>query len=266
MFDPSGQFELSICPNGRRPADEYFHQGSMWIEGRENSNYTIRFSNKTADRVLAIISVDGLDVLKGQPAGPQSEGYVVDSYSSIDIPGWKVDNNVAAEFFFAKSGKSYVTKMGANTSNTGVIGAMVFKEYKWNYDPLTYVTASSYPLAGGGGVLRGLHQNPVHQWHTGAALNAVGSNSVQTSATASSLSANVGTGFGEAVDWETKGTTFIRESQSTPNALMAIFYDDARNLQRRGIQINSKRSKYANNTNPFPTYTSGATPPPGWKG
>ena len=103
MFDPSAQYELSVCPLGRRPADEYYHQGQVWVEGREGSTYTLRFTNRSPNRVLAIFSVDGLDVVKGQPAGHLSEGYVVNGNSTLDIPGWKLDSATAAEFYFSRS-------------------------------------------------------------------------------------------------------------------------------------------------------------------
>ena len=133
MFDPTAQFELQVLPNGRSAADEYLHQGAIWIEGRESSRYVLKFTNKSAGRVNVVFSVDGLDTIKGQPAGPNSQGYVVNAWDSVEVPGWLLDTSTAAEFYFAKAGKSYVASSGQNTSNTGVIGAMVFKEQQPNY-------------------------------------------------------------------------------------------------------------------------------------
>ena len=69
MFSSDANFELQIRPRGRSAADEYYHQGNWFIEGREGNNYTLWFNNRTNHRVMAIFSVDGLDVCKGQPAG-----------------------------------------------------------------------------------------------------------------------------------------------------------------------------------------------------
>ena len=248
MFDPSAQFVLVVCPLGRRPADEYYHQGQVWIEGREGSNYTIRFTNRSPNRVLAIFSVDGLDVLKGKPAGHLSEGYVVNGNSTLDIPGWKLDNQTAAEFYFSRSDKSYVAKIGGNVSNTGVIGAMVFKEWQPPvYNNYTYAatpTSSGYnPNA-----LRGISST-------------MGMNSIQS---VNAVSASVGTGFGQATQWNTIPTQFVRENHSMPNAILAVYYDSSKNLQRRGIILKSRYNPSVSNT-AFPAYTSGATPPPGWQ-
>jgi hypothetical protein len=274
MFDPSAQYELSVCPLGRRPADEYYHQGQVWVEGREGSTYTLRFTNRGPTRVLAIFSVDGLDVLKGKPAGHLSEGYVVNGNSTLDIPGWKLDNATAAEFFFSRSNKSYVAKIGGNVNNTGVIGAMVFREaqpLQWA-QPLTYTATAgtlSQPTSWGINA-SGWNGHP----GVPASLNNMYAGSISHTATTArgvgALSQNaiqdVGTGFGQATAWNTVNTTFNREHATVPNAIMAIYYDSAKNLQRRGIVLKTKYGTDTSN-NPFPAYTSssGATPPPGWK-
>lgn len=270
MFDPSAHYELSVCPNGRRPADEYYHQGQVWIEGREGSNYTLRFTNRSPGRVLAIFSVDGLDVLKGKPAGHLSEGYVVDANSTLDIPGWKLDNATAAEFYFSRSNKSYVSKIGGNVSNTGVIGAMVFREQQmWTQPPHLTFTASSLPTSNWSGMVGYNSVGPLagttttSSLHPGVAVNHV---SITRDASGSTIDHSMGTGFGQATGWNTVGTTFNRETPTNPNAIMAIYYDSAKNLQRRGIVLKSRYGSDTSN-NPFPAYTSstGAAPPPGWK-
>lgn len=273
MFDPSAQYELSICPNGRRPADEYYHQGQVWIEGREGSTYTLRFVNRSPAKVLAIFSVDGLDVLKGKPAGHLSEGYAVNPNSTLDIPGWKLDNATAAEFFFSRSSKSYVSKIGGSVSNTGVIGAMVFREaqpIQWA-QPLTYTATTGTPLPTWGVNTSGWNGHP----GVPASLNNMAVGSVSYTANTRGVGAlshnaasqEVGTGFGQATAWNTVNTTFNREHATVPNAIIAVYYDSAKNLQRRGIVLKSRYGTDTSN-NPFPAYTSsitGATPPPGWK-
>lgn len=252
MFDPSAQFELAVCPLGRRPADEYYHQGQVWIEGREGNTYTLRFTNRTNGRVFVVFSVDGLDVLKGQPAGHLSEGYVVNAGSTLDVPGWKLNNTTAAEFFFSRSDKSYVAKIGGNVNNTGVIGAMVFKEYQQPYAfPNAFPTYSynGQPTTG----------NPVPR-----SIYSVSANSIQASAVSASIGLNsVGTGYGNATEWNTTTTTFVKENPTVPNAIMAVYYDSRKNLERRGIVMKSRYNNVSNSA--FPAYVTGATPPPDWK-
>ena len=259
MFDPSAQYQLEICPLGRRPADEYYHQGQVWIEGREGSTYTLRFTNRSPNRVLVIFSVDGLDVLKGKPAGHLSEGYVVNGNSTVDVPGWKLDNTTAAEFFFSRSSKSYVAKIGGNVNNTGVIGAMVFQEYQINYQMfsnLTFVNNSS--------AVRGIHsQNTSGGVGTLSVSSSTANNGINA-VSANAVGQEVGTGFGAATQWNTVNTVFTRANPTVPNAIMAVYYDSSKNLQKRGIILRTRYgTDYSNSA--FPAYTGGATPPAGWK-
>lgn len=317
MIDPSAQFELQVLPNGRSAADEYLHQGAIWIEGRESSKYVLKFTNRSPNRVNVIFSVDGLDTIKGQPAGPRSEGYVVNANDSLEIPGWTLDDKTAAEFYFSKAGRSYVAASGNSTSNTGVIGAMVFKErpvYQYNqFTPMTYVstgnpmwsgslvqqggigvagTLNSYdasygltaggiaggspaggsPVANGGVVMNVMAQNAVASASiatpTAATQNATSSlRSVAKSIpTASPVTQDVGTGFGNATDFSTYKITFNRANDTVPDAVLAVYYNTAKNLQKMGINIKTSRTRYDNSTaQAFPAYSPGCTPPADWK-
>ena len=75
----------------------------------------------------------------------------------------------------------------------------------------------------------------------------------------------MGTGFGNAAQFNTVNTAFVREDASNPAAVMAVYYDSARGLQKRGIQLKTKRG-YDYSNNPFPAYTPGAKPPSDWQG
>lgn len=284
MFDPSGQFELQVAPNGRAAADEYLHQGNMWIEGREGSRYVLRFANRSPQRVCVIFSVDGLDTIKGQPAGANSDGYVVDANSTLEIPGWKLDAQTAAEFYFNRIGKSYAAASGANTANVGVIGAMVFREQVLQQLPQYRLLTSgavglgavnpSYSLSisqsgGSTGLTRGSPlQLTGSSWNAGSSalnnINSVGVNAVASSAL--STTQDVGTGFGDATQFATAQTHFLRASPNVPDALLVIYYNSAKNLQKMGIQLRTRSTRYDNSTaKAFPAYDNGCTPPPGWK-
>lgn len=270
MFDSSGSFELQVAPNGRASADEYLHQGNIWIEGREGSRYVLRFINRLPQRVCVVFSVDGLDTIKGQPAGPNSEGYIVNANSTLEIPGWKVDSDTAAEFFFNKIGKSYAAASGANTSNVGVIGAMVFKEQYYQPYPTAYALfagsnngyggmqySSTTLLSGGRGSTAGSLASSGGRW----------ANAVQSTPTMNAItSQDVGTGFGDATHFATTQATFNRANSTVPDAMLVMYYNTARNLQKMGIQLRTKGTRYDTSVSKaFPAYNNGCVPPPGWK-
>ena len=282
MLDNARRYEMIVRPRGRTPADEYYHNGAVWIEGREGNNYTIDIRNNTPTRALFIVSVDGLDVLAGQPAGPASQGYVLGAYETISIPGWKINNQEAAEFFFSRSRDSYVNAIGGTTTNTGVIGAMVFSEY---LQPMInhYVTTSwnSGSLAGGTGApsarqWASLTNTPIgaisaasygasaHEVKTAGGI--IGQQLSHNAITSSPVTQDVGTGFGQATTWQTQTTQFRRANPDHPDTVLALYYNTARNLEKMGIRLRKKRD-VSYQANPFPGYSSSVcNPPPGWKG
>lgn len=291
MLDNQRKYELVIRPLGRSRADEYVHNQAVWVEGREGNSYTIDITNHTYARTLFIVSVDGLDVLEGKTAGLNSQGYVLNGRETISIPGWKLDNNQAAEFYFSGNKSSYVDSIGGDTSNTGVIGAMAFSEYVqpyYQYSNFTVGGTAGNPRDMFGTTSRGinsggaLHVNDIavhYSGNSGIAQNAsmgptgmAGPKGVLGSAGAAGIynvsaetTQDVGTGFGDATDWNTVTTSFRRANPNNPDAILAIYYNTAKNLERMGIQLRRKKS-YTRSANPFPGYNNNGCPtPPGWK-
>jgi hypothetical protein len=296
MLDNARRYEMIVRPRGRTPADEYYHNGAIWIEGREGNNYTIDIRNNTPIRALFIVSVDGLDVLAGQPAGPNSQGYVVNAYDTVSIPGWKLNDQQAAEFFFSRSRDSYVNAIGGSTSNTGVIGAMVFSEYQ---DPgLSPFNIATYYSGNGGGSAGWPAQSlAINNTWVGASLSdssnrridasmvkaaaaaipmnaaevktsggLIGTAMQMNNITSSPVTQDVGTGFGNATQWQTQATQFRRANPDQPDAVLAMYYNTARNLEKMGIRLRTKRD-VSYQANPFPAYPSaGCKPPSGWNG
>lgn len=276
MFDTSHQYELAIRPLGRNIADEYFHNNAIWIEGRDGNNYTIDLTNRSHSRALFVLSVDGLDVLEGKPAGIKSQGYVITPGHTISVPGWKLNDQQAAEFFFSRGRDSYVNSIGGSTSNTGVIGAMVFQEYKETtgspFDIATfysgnslcdstrqYGTASAGPQGAQG--LRGALGNPIDRGINVEEKTSGGIISQNV------VSQEIGTGFGNATDWQTITTQFKRNNPTQPDTIMAVYYNTARNLEKMGINLRRKNN-VEHKANPFPAFSStspGCITPPGWK-
>lgn len=190
--------EIRVLVKGR-PVTEYAHMGNVFIEGREGSDFEIEFINRNAFRVEAVISVDGLSVLDGKDAGVHSSGYLVDGNSSIRIPGWKLNEQQAASFFFSGKGESYATQATGAARNNGVIGAMVFKE-KVNYSTysqhnnvfrgIVKGTPHFSSGASAGGYVMGSTADMVQQWNS-TRLGASSLNDV-TASCASDMNNSVG--------------------------------------------------------------------------
>jgi hypothetical protein len=171
-YDKRLGYEFNVCIDDKNVKEYEGRDGARYIEGRRGSEFTLKFRNKTSDRVLVVMSIDGLSVMDGKPAGKNSGGYICGSWETIEIPGWKLDSNKVAKFEFQPQGdrksKTYVEELAAegfdvDTANQGVIGIMVFREmplppststvvYHHHYHPNKpwdtpwWYTTNAYPL------------------------------------------------------------------------------------------------------------------------
>ena len=284
MKDNTNQYELSVVVNSR-PVTEYVHQGLVFVEGRANSSYELQIKNNSYERIMAIPSVDGLGVIDGKPAGSESPGYIIEPYQTLNIPGWKVDDNFAAEFQFGASKSSYSNRTGKGQKNVGVIGLMVFRPRP---SPQAFINAYSFTSTMTGTPSPVTSGTPSPDWNTPTSGGLVGGSILMNNAMlggnaamrgiaipsggAASLSKgpvtqSLGTEYGDATAFQTTTTTFDKRDPDFPDALMAVYYDDAAGLEARGIILSYR------NTAPqaFPIYTSSNTasnfapPPAGWK-
>ena len=132
---------MHVQVNGRA-CKEYSHKGMSFIEARSGTNYTVKIKNDNPYRVMAVLSVDGLDVVTGKPAEETNTGYIIDAYSSLDVKGYRISDDNSASFIFTSKGKSYVQQVKSNATNAGVIGLRTYKE-KLSYYSGWNITAGS---------------------------------------------------------------------------------------------------------------------------
>jgi hypothetical protein len=118
---------MHVQVNGRA-CKEYIHKGMSFIEARAGTNYTVKIKNDNPYRVMAVLSVDGLDVVTGKPAEETNTGYIIDAYSSLDVKGYRISDDNSASFIFTSKGNSYVQQVKSNATDAGVIGLRTFKE------------------------------------------------------------------------------------------------------------------------------------------
>ena len=214
------QFEVEVLVNGK-PLKEYIHKGVVYIEGKKGSNFSLRLRNNSYQRKLFVPSIDGLSVMNGEDASPDSGGYIVRPYSSITIDGWRLSDQEVAEFYFSSPKDSYRKRMKRG-NNIGVIGCMIFDEY---IPPQNFAYFST---SGGGG---GSGGNPFH----------FGNGTITCSASASSASLrsmnasnDLGTGFGREKRSEVVSVEF--EKTGSPTTI-EIFYNTREQLQNLGVSM-----------------------------
>lgn len=133
-------FDINILVNGSR-CKQYQHQGKTFIEAKNGSEYVLEIKNSYWKRILAVSSVDGLNVLTGKTASESDSGYIIPAYSAEKIKGFRFSNDEWAMFKFGYkfNGKTYAQSKGCDADkNCGVIGFRLFYEQEppvinWTY-------------------------------------------------------------------------------------------------------------------------------------
>ncbi|MCB1605601.1 MAG: hypothetical protein KDI71_01300 [Xanthomonadales bacterium] len=106
---------------------EYRQGDERWIAGLPGHRYAINLRNRSSQRVLAVVSVDGVNVITGDTARPDQSGYVLEPWASTEIKGWRKSMRDVAAFEFVALPDSYAARTG-RPDNVGVIGVAVFAE------------------------------------------------------------------------------------------------------------------------------------------
>lgn len=95
-----------------------------------SENFEIEFRNNTAEKVQAIISLDGTNILNGEKAATDNakDSFVVNAFSSIRLKAWCESHHGGAEFIFTHAGNAVAAHTHGDISSLGFIAAAVFRE------------------------------------------------------------------------------------------------------------------------------------------
>lgn len=105
----------------------YRHHGRRYIEGQPGNEYAVRIRNCTDQRLLAVLSIDGVNVVTGATASPDQSGYVIEPGGYVTVQGWRKDLDRTAAFYFSDPAASYAARTG-RPHDLGVIGVALFRE------------------------------------------------------------------------------------------------------------------------------------------
>lgn len=103
------------------------HRGRDYIEGRTGNEYAVRILNRTGERMLAVLSVDGVNAVTGETASPEQSGYVIEPWGYVTVQGWRKSLDRTAAFYFSDPQASYASRTG-RPDDLGVIGVALFRE------------------------------------------------------------------------------------------------------------------------------------------
>ena len=235
------------------------HTGQLFVEAPESGEYELRLTNTHPNRRMAVVSVDGINVIDGTAASTGGAGYVINGWQSVSIKGFLRGSNECARFTFAASAGSYAAQTGRGEKNTGVIGLAVFDERvaPVAFKPQTEIHHHHHYKRGGGPTWD-LGRNPERRRCFAAAAQECDSDDVRI---ISSVAPDLGTAYGRAEAFFTATTSFVRAS-ITPALTTTLRYGVLAKLREWGVPVDTVPASPA--PNPFPASTGYAPPPPGW--
>jgi hypothetical protein len=120
---------VDILFNGR-PAKIHSHEGKLYLEGKEESEYSIKLTNNNNYRVLAIFGIDGINTINGNQNTTDSPGFVIERYGNIHLKGYQINDEKCAKFKIVPKNKSYSSEKLSKSAQNGVISVDVYKEYE----------------------------------------------------------------------------------------------------------------------------------------
>lgn len=256
-------FSLEVCVNGRPvkevSSNQDSYKGFTFIEARKGTQYTLKLKNNTWQRVCAIISVDGLDVITGKNAESTDTGYLINGQSSIEIKGYRVSDENVAAFVFTDGKKSYAT---ANNKalNNGVIGVRFISE-KVKEIPYLWTQYMNHSNA------QDFSQNPLpkdvtytmscnHMSSSNTLKSSIGGQSHRSTPTPKKM--DLGTGWGEQINDKVTNVDFEMGDLASE---IQIHYASRPVLESLGVDFSPKKQI----TLPQAFNGNYCKPPVGWK-
>lgn len=206
----------------------YYHHGEYWVAGHPGARYAIEIRNGAAGRLLAVTSIDGVNVLSGDSAGFDQAGYVFDPGEQYQITGWRKSNSEVAAFTFTASQDSYAARTG-RPANVGIIGIALFREQPRQ-------VAETPKVAPGPPAPAQLQEEFSRSLAADSASIVGGAPGVSRAmpAPAPAAAERLGTGHGAREGSYVVDTEFHR-LQREPNEVIRIRYDSLENLVAMGI-------------------------------
>ena len=140
---PGPLVEVSVDVAGQ-PAPLYpapDGSGRYYLEAREGCPYLVRLSNRTAERLGVVLTVDGLNVISGQRDQGRGRMYILDPWRQATVQGWRSSLQEVRRFTFVDEKASYAARSNKSNVRMGWIEVGVYREerrwrkpYRWD-DP-----------------------------------------------------------------------------------------------------------------------------------
>jgi hypothetical protein len=178
----------------------HWHEGRAYVVGKPGNEYQVVIRNRSREALLAIVSVDGVNVITGEGAHPSQSGYVLGAGSRLEVKGWRKSLGETAAFYFTSLSDSYAGRTG-RPDDVGVIGVALFRKKAQAVAPAAPMARQESRAAG---------------------------------AASAEADTALGTGHGRREPSPATYVEFERAS-STPAETVTLYYDSYHNLLARGV-------------------------------
>jgi hypothetical protein len=224
--------------------------GGWYLAGRPGNEYEVRVRNETAGDLLAVVSVDGVNVVSGETASTGQSGYVIGPWQTLSIQGWRKSLARVAAFYFTDLANAYATRTGRPV-DIGAIGVAVFRRKTQAPAELEQPQLGKDPLSDSRLRQQGPGNAPARSEAPQSSQNVDGgvtADSAVRPTPSVPVEQSIGTGHGRSQTSHARYVSFERESEA-PNEVTILRYDARANLVARGIIRGLPRE-----ANPFPAH------------
>lgn len=184
----------------------HWHGGQAYVVGKPGHEYRILVRNREGGDVLAVTSVDGVNVITGESAHPRQSGYVIGPRRRLAVDGWRKSLQRTAAFYFTELPDSYAARTG-RPEDVGVIGVALFRRKAEPPAPFSRIAPQE---------------------------EAAGRAAPRASEDSARADAALGTGHGRSETSYARHVAFERATEA-PAELVTIRYDSYRNLVAMGV-------------------------------
>jgi hypothetical protein len=231
---PSSTIQLEDAAGNALP--RFYQGGTHFVLGQPGERYSIRISNPSAERVEAVVSVDGRDAISGSVADYRTQrGYIVPPYGSIIVDGFRQSLSAVAAFRFADPADSYSARLGT-PENVGIIGVALFAEKKRRPLPAPLTRAPAPRDRYEAERAPRSHAAPAAPAKPKSGAGAEARERSSRSVAPRGSVDNLGTEYGESRESSVVEVPFERRAKR-PERLLTLRYDDEEGLTARGIAL-----------------------------
>ena len=198
----------------KRQLRVYWHEGRAYVAGKPGNEYQVTVRSRQGEDLLAVMSVDGINVLSGETAHPHQGGYVLGPWGGLDVKGWRKSLSRTAAFYFTALPDSYAARTG-RPDDVGVIGVALFRRKAEPPQPISRIAPAPAEIS-----RRAEAPEARHRADAGAAAARSGE--------------PLGTGHGRSETSHVRWVEFERAT-AQPAETIVIRYDSHANLVALGV-------------------------------